>query len=59
VLNWGNCLAADYPLLGTWCLPTFVREVGGTGERYSELVDHRDAYLIDGGRGRMPVLFVS
>jgi hypothetical protein len=32
------------PLLGTWRLKSFVREVAGTGERYNQLGEHPDGY---------------
>jgi hypothetical protein len=31
--------AEDNPLLGTWKLKSFVREVAGTGERYDRMGD--------------------
>ena len=51
--------ADDNPLLGTWRLKSFVREVAATGERYSQLGEHPDGYLTYGADGRMLVLFVS
>ena len=44
------CLCADawadeMPLLGTWRLKSFVREVTGTAERYNQLGDHPDGYI--------------
>jgi hypothetical protein len=51
--------AGDNPLLGTWRLKSFVREVAGTGERYNQLGEHPDGYLSYGADGRMLVLFVS
>jgi hypothetical protein len=47
------------PLLGTWHLKSFVREVAGTGERYNQLGDHPDGYLTYSPDGRMLALFVS
>jgi hypothetical protein len=47
------------PLLGTWRLRSFVREVAGTGERYNQLGDHPDGYLTYSPDGRMLALFVS
>jgi hypothetical protein len=47
------------PLLGTWRLKSFVREVAGTGERYNQLGDHPDGYLSYSSDGRMLVFFVS
>jgi hypothetical protein len=47
------------PLLGTWQLKSFVREVAGTGERYNQLGDHPNGYISYSPDGRMVVLFVS
>ena len=47
------------PLLGTWRLKSFVREVSGTGERYNQLGDHPDGYLTYSPDGRMLTFFVS
>jgi hypothetical protein len=47
------------PLIGTWRLKSFVREVAGTGERYNQLGDHPDGYLTYSPDGRMLALFVS
>ncbi len=51
--------ADENPLLGTWRLKSFVREVAGTGERYNQLGDHPDGYLNYSPDGRMLVFFVS
>ena len=55
----GICLSEENPLLGTWHLTSFVREVSGTGERYNQLGERPDGYLSYGSDGRMLVLFVS
>jgi hypothetical protein len=47
------------PLLGTWHLKSFVREVAGTGERYNQLGEHPDGYISYSPDGRMVVRFVS
>ena len=47
------------PLIGTWQLKSFVREIAGTGERYNQLGDHPDGYLNYSPDGRMLVFFVS
>ena len=47
------------PLIGTWQLKSFVREIAGTGERYNQLGDHPDGYLSYSPDGRMLVFFVS
>ena len=51
--------ADEIPLLGTWRLKSFVREVAGTGERYNQLGDHPDGYISYSADGRMMVFFVS
>jgi hypothetical protein len=51
--------ADDIPLLGTWRLKSFLREVAGTGERYNQLGDHPDGYISYSPDGRMMVFFVS
>ena len=58
------CLCADAwadetPLLGTWRLKSFVREVTGTAERYNQLGDHPDGYINYSPDGRMIVFFVA
>lgn len=50
--------AEDNPLLGTWKLKSFVREVAGTGERYNQMGDHPDGYISYAADGRMLVFFV-
>ena len=37
--------AADNPLVDTWKLKSYVREVAATGERYNEPGEHPDGYL--------------
>jgi hypothetical protein len=51
--------ADDNPLLGTWRLKSFVREVAGTGERYNQLGEHPDGYISYSADGRMLVFAVS
>jgi hypothetical protein len=51
--------ADDNPLLGTWRLKSFVREVAGTSERYNQMGEHPDGYLSYAVDGRMLVFFVS
>ena len=51
--------AGENPLLGTWQLKSFVREVAGTGERYNQLGDHPDGYISYAPDGRMLVFLVS
>jgi hypothetical protein len=45
--------AGENPLLGTWKLKNFVREVTATGERYNERGEHPNGYLSYGADGRM------
>ena len=59
LLPLGLARAGDDPLLGTWRLKSFVREVAGTGEHYNQLGEHPDGYLTYGADGRMLVFFVS
>ena len=51
--------AGDNPLLGTWRLQSFVREVTATGERYNQLGAHPNGYISYAADGRMLVFFVS
>lgn len=51
--------AADHPLLGTWKLKSFVREVAGSGERYDQMGPRPEGYLNYGADGRMLAFFVS
>ena len=51
--------AEDNPLLGTWRLISFVREVAGTGERYNQMGEHPDGYINYAADGRMLVFLVS
>jgi hypothetical protein len=45
--------AGDNPLLGTWRLKLFVREVAATGERRNERGEHPNGYLSYAADGRM------
>jgi hypothetical protein len=51
--------ADENPLLGTWRLKSFVREVAGTGERYDQMGAQPDGYLSYSPDGRMLAFFVS
>ena len=46
-------IAGDNPLLGTWKLKSYVREVAATGERYNERGEHPNGYLSYSADGRM------
>ena len=51
--------ADETPLLGTWRLKSFVREVTGTAERYNQMGDRPDGYINYSPDGRMIVFFVA
>jgi len=59
LFSYATAYAADNPLLGTWRLKSFVREVAGTTERYNQLGDHPDGYINYDADGRMFVFCVS
>src|SRR6516225_9963767 len=46
-------LADENPLLGTWKMKSFVREVTATGEKYNQLGEHPTGYLSYSADGRM------
>jgi hypothetical protein len=46
-------LAGDNPVLGTWKLKSFVREVAATGEKYNQMGEHPSGYLSYSADGRM------
>jgi len=45
--------SAENPLVGTWKLKSYVREVAATGERYNERGEHPNGYLSYSADGRM------
>jgi hypothetical protein len=45
--------AAHNPLIGTWKLKSYVRELAATGERYNERGEHPNGYLSYSADGRM------
>ncbi len=51
--------AEDNPLLGTWKLKSFVREISGTGEHYNQMGEQPDGYISYAADGRMLAFFVS
>jgi hypothetical protein len=53
ILSATAAFAAENPLLGTWKLKSFVREVAATGERYNERGEHPNGYLGYTADGRM------
>ena len=46
-------LAGENPLLGTWKLKSFVREVTATGEKINPMGEHPSGYLSYSADGRM------
>lgn len=52
-------LAADNPILGTWKLKSFVREVAGTGEKIDDFGKHPDGYISYSADGRMYAILTS
>ena len=59
LLSHAPARAGDNPLVGTWRVTSFVREVAGTGERYNQFGEHPDGYISYGADGRMFAFIVS
>jgi hypothetical protein len=59
VLTPAGAAADNNPLLGTWRLRSFIREVVGTDERYNQMGEHPDGYIMYTADGRMLVFFVT
>lgn len=53
VMSLTAAVAGENPLLGTWKLKSYTREVAATGERYNERGEHPNGYLSYGADGRM------
>ena len=53
ILSVTAAFAGDNPLVGTWKLKSYVREVAATGERYNERGEHPNGYLGYSADGRM------
>src|SRR4051812_5766354 len=51
--------AADNPVIGTWRLQSYVREVSATGQRYNLFGDKLDGYIGYAPDGRMYALFIN
>ena len=51
--------AADSPVIGTWRLQSYVREVSATGERYNLFGDKPDGYLSYAPDGRMYAILIN
>jgi Lipocalin-like domain len=45
--------AGENPVLGTWKLKSFVREVTATGEKINQMGEHPNGYLSYSADGRM------
>jgi hypothetical protein len=52
-------LSQDSPVIGTWKLKTFVREVSGTNEQYNQLGDNPGGYIGYSRDGRMYAILVA
>jgi Lipocalin-like domain len=52
-------LAGENPILGTWKLKSYVREVAVTGEKINQLGEHPDGYLSYSADGRMYAIGAS
>ena len=51
--------ADENPVVGTWKLKSFVREITGTGERYNQLGEHPQGFLGYSSDGRMYAILVA
>jgi Lipocalin-like domain len=52
-------LAGENPILGTWKLKSFVREVTATGEKFNQFGEHPTGYISYSGDGRMYAIATS
>jgi len=52
-------LAGDNPVLGTWKLKSFVREVTATGEKIQQNGEHPNGYLSYSADGRMYAIVIA
>jgi hypothetical protein len=52
-------LAGESPLLGTWKLKSFVREVAATGEKFNQMGEHPSGYISYSADGRMYAIATS
>jgi hypothetical protein len=53
LLSSTNALAGENPVLGTWKLKSFVREMTATGEKINQFGEHPSGYLGYSADGRM------
>jgi hypothetical protein len=51
--------ADENPILGTWKVKSFVREVSATGERYNLFGEHPNGYLSYSSDGHMSAIVVA
>ena len=51
--------ADDNPVVGTWKLKSFVREITGSGERYNQLGEHPEGFLGYSSDGRKYAILVA
>ena len=52
-------LAGENPILGTWKLKSFVREVTATGEKINQMGEHPNGYLSYSADGRMYAIITA
>ena len=52
-------LGGENPVLGTWKLKSFVRELPGTSEKVNQLGEHPDGYISYSADGRMYTIATS
>jgi Lipocalin-like domain len=52
-------LAGENPLLGTWKLKSWVREVTATGEEFNQMGEHPNGYLSYSADGRMYAIITA
>jgi hypothetical protein len=52
-------LAGENPILGTWKLKSYLRELAVTGEKINQLGEHPDGYLSYSADGRMYAIGTS
>jgi hypothetical protein len=52
-------LAGENPVLGTWKLKSFVREVTATGEKFNQMGEHPSGYISYSADGRMYAIATS
>src|SRR5690242_3828865 len=52
-------LADENPVLGTWKLKSWVREVMATGEKFNQMGEHPNGYLSYSADGRMYAIITA